>query len=107
MTKERLGKTWCLKNRYLVMKEKAEVLNDYFTSVFTREDFSHTYQASKGKGRNWEKEDLPTASEDQVLDLLKNLKVDNYIRPDENHPWVLREQEDEVVKLLSVRFDRS
>lgn len=46
-------------------------LNDFFASVFT----SHTIQATKSKGNNWEKADQPTVSEDQVQDHLKNLKA--------------------------------
>jgi len=40
--------------------EKAEVLSDFFASVFTSESSSHTTQAAEGKGENLEKEDLPT-----------------------------------------------
>jgi len=46
--------------------EKAEMLNDFFTSVFISKSSSHTAQAAKSKGKNREKEDLPAVSEDQV-----------------------------------------
>ena len=46
--------------------EKAEVLNDFFASVFTGKGSSHTTQAAESKGKNLEKEDLPAVSEDQV-----------------------------------------
>jgi len=51
--------------------EKAEVLNDFFASVFTIKVSSHTIQAAESKGKNWEKEDkdLPAVSKDQVLDV--------------------------------------
>ena len=46
--------------------EKAEMLNDFFTSVFISKSSSHTAQAAKSKGKNREKEDLLAVSEDQV-----------------------------------------
>ena len=55
--------------------EKAEVLNDFFASVFTSKGSSHTSQLAENKDKNWEKKDLPTVREDQVQDHLKNLKV--------------------------------
>ena len=54
--------------------EKAEVLNDFFASVFIKYS-SHTAQVTEGKGRDWENEELPTVGEDQVQDHLRNLKV--------------------------------
>ncbi|GAB0190611.1 mitochondrial enolase superfamily member 1 [Grus japonensis] len=46
--------------------EKAEVLNDYFATVFTGKCLSHTAQVTEGKGRDWENAELPTVGEDQV-----------------------------------------
>jgi len=46
--------------------EKAEVLNDFFASVFTGKCSSHTVQVAEGKGRDWENKELPTVGEDQV-----------------------------------------
>ena len=42
--------------------EEAEVLNDFFASVFTSKGSSHTSQVTEGKGRDWEKEEPPTLS---------------------------------------------
>ena len=54
----------------LVMRdvEKAEVVIDFFASVFTGMGSSHTAQVVESTGKNWEKEDLPTVSEYQAHD---------------------------------------
>ncbi|GAB0182184.1 mitochondrial enolase superfamily member 1 [Grus japonensis] len=44
--------------------EKAEVLNDFFASVFTGKCLSHTAQVTEG--RDWEDAEPPTVGEGQV-----------------------------------------
>ncbi|GAB0209645.1 mitochondrial enolase superfamily member 1 [Grus japonensis] len=70
--------------------EKAEVLNDFFASVFTSKRSSHTAQVTEGKGGDWENEEPPTVGEEQVREYLRNLKVHKSMGPDEMHLQVLK-----------------
>jgi len=43
--------------------EKAEVLSNFFASVFTSKCSSHLAQVAEGKGRHWEDEEPRTVGE--------------------------------------------
>jgi len=87
--------------------EQAEVLNNFFASVFTIRCSSHTTQIAEGKGRDWENEEPTPVGEDQVRDHLMNLKVHKSMGPDEVHPQVPRELVNEVAKPVSIMFEKS
>ncbi|GAB0179805.1 mitochondrial enolase superfamily member 1 [Grus japonensis] len=87
--------------------EKAEVLHDFFASVFTGKCLSHTAQVTEAKGRDWENAEPPTVGEDQVQEYLRNLKVHKSMGLDETCPRFLRELADEVAKPPSVISEKS
>lgn len=55
--------------------EKADVFKEFFTSVFTGKCSSQPHKSEKGKGRDWENEELTVVGGDQVQGHLRCLNV--------------------------------
>ena len=85
-------------------KEKAERLNNIFVSVFTGSLSSHMRRVDRLQDGDWGSKVLPTVTEDQVHDQLRNM---NIMGPDKMHPSMLRELSDVVAKSLSMIFEKS
>ncbi|PKU36054.1 rna-directed dna polymerase from mobile element jockey-like [Limosa lapponica baueri] len=66
-TREDVGPLWKETGDLVTQDmEKAEVLNDFFISVFTDKGSNHTAQVAEGKNRGYENEEPPTVGEDQI-----------------------------------------
>ena len=86
-------------------QEKADVLNDFFTSVFTEEDQSHIPRLEERHGGNL-MEDL-VITEAKVLKKLKMLKTNKSPGPDMCHPCVLSRLREELVTPLTMLYQKS
>ncbi|KAK4831043.1 LOW QUALITY PROTEIN: hypothetical protein QYF61_014975 [Mycteria americana] len=71
--------------------EKTDVLNAFFTSVFTSKISLQESQAPETREKVWSKEHVPFVEDDQVMEYLTTLDVHNFEGPDGIHPQVLRE----------------
>ncbi|GAB0204458.1 mitochondrial enolase superfamily member 1 [Grus japonensis] len=66
-TRENVGPLWNETGDLVTQDmEEAEVLNDFFASVFTGKCLSHTAHITEDKGRDWQNTEPPTVREDQV-----------------------------------------
>ena len=83
--------------------EKAEVLSNFFTSVFTQEPNDNIPNIEKQAVKNVLSDITITAKE--VEEKLKKLKIDKSPGPDEMHPRLLKEMSYEIAEAVSVMFN--
>ena len=84
---------------------KADCLNDFFASVFTEEDLSHTPTIPK-KDIDIPMDPLVITTE-QVMGKLRNLNVHKAQGPDEIAPRILYELRSELAQPLTILFNKS
>ena len=85
--------------------EKAEILNDFFCSVFTDEDTANIPSLEKKHhGPTLDNIEITT---EQVIKHIKKLKPGKSAGPDGFHPRVLREIVEEIALPLQVIFSKS
>ena len=84
--------------------EIGEVMNEYFSSVFTKER-GHVFEEEKVLQAN-RLEEVDVRRED-VLAVLNKLKVDKSPGPDEIYPRILWEARDEIAEPLALIFGSS
>ena len=89
-------------------KEKAEVLNAFFTSVFKDQTaYPQGTPLSDLLASAREQTKSPMVQEETVKDVLHRLDCHKSMGPDEIHPRVLRELAEVIAELLSIIYQCS
>jgi hypothetical protein len=86
-------------------KEKANILSDYFASVFTNEPLGELPQMIPIEIQN-ELKDL-VINKDMVLKLFQNLKIDKSPGPNSLHPRLLFENKESIAEPSIIIFNQS
>ncbi|VDI34571.1 Hypothetical predicted protein [Mytilus galloprovincialis] len=86
-------------------KEKAEILSEYFASVFTQEPDGEIPVPNSINIAN-ELTELKI-NKDMIMKHLKKLKIDKSPGPDKLHPRLLRETMESIAEPLSLIFNQS
>ncbi len=85
--------------------EKAETLNNFFSSVFTEEDT--TNMPSMNTVHDGDPMKNITVNESMVKKRLKKLKVNKSAGPDGLHPKFLKEISESIIKPLTILYNKS
>ena len=86
-------------------EEKANILNSFFVSVFTKEDISNIPVLTERPVQSMLEDVSFDAS--KIFKLLEKLKVDKSPGPDGIHNRVLFEIKNQIGKVLSILFQKS
>ena len=86
-------------------KEKANILSEYFSSVFTKEAEGDVPVPNYIRVQ----QDIQaiTVTENIVLKVLQTLKTDKSLGPDSLHPRLLKELSESIANLLCIIFNQS
>ena len=88
-------------------KERAEILNNFFTSVFLKEDTSNLPNIKTGEYSNGKLMEDIKITKDMVEKKLKELNPNKAQGPDSIPPRVLREIHKEIAEPLTILFQKT